>query len=191
VSVLRDAVRMPAHSIETLAILAPSLDDAGIRWWIDYGTLLGFVREGRMIPYDSDIDLGVMADDMAKVLALAPALRKAGLDTCFHVPGLTRYDSGDWFHVTRRPGNPNGVDVFPWYVDGPMFDRRRYCVADRRKGQAFPALRLLPLSRATWEGIEVNVPADPEWFAAHRYGADWRAPVDYRDGVPALTEVIK
>lgn len=32
----------------------------GIIWWISYGTLLGSIRNGDIIPYDSDMDLGIL-----------------------------------------------------------------------------------------------------------------------------------
>jgi hypothetical protein len=34
------------------------LDTAGLDWWIDSGTLLGLHRERRILPWDSDVDLG-------------------------------------------------------------------------------------------------------------------------------------
>ena len=34
------------------------LDEEGLVFWLDTGTLLGAVRNGRFIPWDSDIDLG-------------------------------------------------------------------------------------------------------------------------------------
>ena len=182
-TVLPDAVRSPQECIETLAGLAPALDAAGVRWWLDYGSLLGYVREGGFIGHDSDIDLGVWGGDMEAAAALAPALKGVGLDACYHPPGPRRFESGDWFHVTRAPGDPNGVDLFPWYQAGAgMLDRTHYASHDVTKGRSFPIARLLPLSRATWEGVGVWVPADPDWVTAHRYGATWRDPIDYRNG---------
>lgn len=185
-TVLAEAMRRPLEAVETLRIVSHTLDRLRVRWWIDYGTLLGFMREGGMIAWDSDIDLGILAEDMPRVLATEPRLKSRGLDACYHPPGPHRFASGDWFHVTRAPDNPNGVDVFPWYTHGHMLDRARYCDADTIKGREFPVERLLPLTRGAWEGVDVAVPADPAWLVAHRYGPDWRTPVDYKDGVPAM-----
>lgn len=50
-----------------------SLNQARVKWWIDHGTLLGIMRESRLLPWDPDIDISVFAADLGKVYAaLAP-----------------------------------------------------------------------------------------------------------------------
>lgn len=44
------------------------LDAQTDAYWVDAGSLLGIVREGRLLPWDRDIDLGVWADDQERVL---------------------------------------------------------------------------------------------------------------------------
>ncbi len=43
------------------------LDREEIIYWLDCGTLLGAIRNGRIIPWDDDIDLGAFSKDKKKV----------------------------------------------------------------------------------------------------------------------------
>ena len=57
------------------------LDEAGVRYWLDQGTLLGAVRDKQIIPWDDDIDFSVMADERTKILEQIPRFVEKG----FHV----------------------------------------------------------------------------------------------------------
>lgn len=52
--------------IETIELL----NAHEIPYWVCHGTLLGLVREGRLIPWDHDIDIAVWADFVTKVSAI-------------------------------------------------------------------------------------------------------------------------
>ncbi|MFB0562330.1 MAG: LicD family protein [Candidatus Lokiarchaeia archaeon] len=55
-------------AIEALREVKEILDKHGIEYWLDYGTLLGAVRDRRFIPWDTDIDLGVWSKDIDKLI---------------------------------------------------------------------------------------------------------------------------
>lgn len=46
-----------------LAIVDKLFNDAGITYWLDYGTLLGAIRHRGFIPWDDDIDISVSRND--------------------------------------------------------------------------------------------------------------------------------
>lgn len=52
----------------------------GIRWWLDYGTLLGAWRLGRSMPFDHDGDLSYVAEDKPKLDACREALAARGIE---------------------------------------------------------------------------------------------------------------
>ena len=172
--------------VKTLATVGAMLDREGVPWWVDYGTLLGAVRHEGLVPWDKDADLGILEEDLDRVLALEGEFQDLGYAFCYHEPGPTTFDSGHWVNVTRSPQNANGLDLFPWHEGpGAMMHRHRYAECDEFKGREFPRDRLFPLQRVPFASIEVCAPADPEWFCAHRYGENWREGVRANnDGVP-------
>lgn len=51
--------------VELDRVLTPKVE-----WWLDAGSLLGAWREGAIIPWDDDVDVGIRERDHARVLAL-------------------------------------------------------------------------------------------------------------------------
>ncbi len=54
------------------------LKDAGIKHWVDSGTLLGLVRDGKLLEHDRDIDISMWDSDIDKLIGLTDAFRRAG-----------------------------------------------------------------------------------------------------------------
>lgn len=60
-------------------------DEHGLPFWLNFGALLGMVRENRLLPWNNDVELGCWADDAPhqKMIAVADALALAGYN-CFY-----------------------------------------------------------------------------------------------------------
>ena len=54
-------------AIEALRQVKEVLDNYDVEYWLDYGTLLGAVRDGKIIPWDNDIDLGMWKKNKEKL----------------------------------------------------------------------------------------------------------------------------
>lgn len=65
-------------AVKALKEVKEVLDSHGITFWLDLGTLLGAIREGQFIEWDSDIDLGALEADCDKIRQAIPALEKRG-----------------------------------------------------------------------------------------------------------------
>lgn len=157
-----------------------------MRWWIDYGTLLGYMVNGGLYWNDKDTDLGVHAGDRGKVLGeVADALRRKGYVVTYSEPKSSRFGGGDRLKVRLSLQNHTNCDIFFWGETQGELDRSNYIGVDRYKGREFPVEWALPVTRGQWEGVDVAVPADPERLVAHRYGDGWRAlPAARTDRVP-------
>jgi hypothetical protein len=74
------AVNEPAVVARSLALVTQCLADHGIWHCLAYGTLLGAVRDGDIIPWDHDFDLFARPTDARRILALNPELATHGLE---------------------------------------------------------------------------------------------------------------
>jgi len=64
--------------IESLCEVKTILDRGSIKYWLDQGTLLGVVRDGKFISWDTDIDIGIFYSEARKIIKLVSKLEKKG-----------------------------------------------------------------------------------------------------------------
>ena len=71
-------------AIETLHQIKEVFDAHGIEYWLDMGALLGFVRNGKIIPWDHDIDLSTWHTQVPKIYDALQELWDKGFKLSFH-----------------------------------------------------------------------------------------------------------
>jgi phosphorylcholine metabolism protein LicD len=54
------------------------LDEENVKYWLNFGTLLGAVRDKKIISWDNDIDLSVSVSEVNKVLKIIPKMSELG-----------------------------------------------------------------------------------------------------------------
>jgi len=64
--------------VENLKDFKEIFDNFGIKFWLDWGTLLGAVRDKKIIPWDEDMDLGVRSDNYKKIILTFPEFKEKG-----------------------------------------------------------------------------------------------------------------
>jgi len=170
--------RMMGMLFETLDLL----ERYGIKYWIDDGTLLGIIREGGLIPWDFDVDLGIAGQSVPRLLELKYR---------FLPKYILRHKTIDnpWI-----PGGIKGLKVktiweklinINFHID--LF--AKYKVGDRYQWIDSGALKRIEcryydnLEHIKWKGRTIPIPAHPEDYLAIRYG-DWRTPTkDYNPSI--------
>jgi len=154
----------------TARLLEDLQEKAGVPAFICYGTLLGAVRNGRLIGHDNDIDVAYLSehptpvDVVREAYRIERALRDAGW--------LVRRGSGVRLNVRLRlsDGSSRFIDVFTaHWVEGSL-----YIPSDT--GFPMPREAIVPLATVELMGRKLPAPADPERLLAATYGEGWRVP---------------
>jgi len=65
-------------AVENLREIKNVLDKNNINYWLDFGTLLGAVRNGKIIEWDSDIDLGTWYGNVDQIISIFSELKNKG-----------------------------------------------------------------------------------------------------------------
>ncbi|MCC5955681.1 MAG: LicD family protein [Natronohydrobacter sp.] len=124
------------------------------------GTVLGYIRDGKLLTGDKDVDVGVFEKDYDKP-KIEAALRESGEFQ------IRRVDN----HADRiRAIHSNGVwiDVFPYFTEG----HRTWHAGTVARWWHEP----FDLAPYMVEDTEFMIPADTDAYLAENYGPDWRIP---------------
>ena len=65
-------------SLKILKKINDLFDDYEIEYWLNAGTLLGAMREGKLIEWEHDIDLAVFDNQISKIQSALKDIRKEG-----------------------------------------------------------------------------------------------------------------
>jgi tetratricopeptide (TPR) repeat protein len=136
-----------------------------------YGTLLGYYRDGDLIPGDDDFDVGYVSDKTDPVAVKEEAkniivdLVRAGFTVSFNRKGRL-------FRVQLQPTEAGGchIDVHPiWFQDGNVWIHNLAAMPSTRDDY-------LPPIDGTLRGVGVCAPRDTERFLRGNYGPGWKVP---------------
>lgn len=140
-------------------------DAQAIDYWCDFGTLLGFYREGDIIRGDKDADLSIVASEKPRIMALGDALRAQGYeltDRGGRARKLLRiYDSRTRYYV----------DIYPYERDGAVL---RSVLASPQED--IPAALVARRASVPFLGATIVVPENVPAVLRHRYGSTFATP---------------
>lgn len=143
--------RLQETELDILLMIARFCDEHGIEWFMDSGTALGAMRHKGFIPWDDDIDIGMLRDDYERFIGLAREGLPEGyslqtFDNNDALAGLFAkvYKNGTVFRTkeTAEAGCDQGifVDIFPYDVLSQDEGERRRQMKTARTWQSISYL---------------------------------------------------
>ncbi len=161
------------------------LKSIGVFHWLEFGTLLGVIRDGKLIAHDTDIDFGVFLEDQSP--RIAAAFAEAGFNQ------VHRFEIEDGTYGLEESYEMNGVSVDLFYFtkteDGmychlfPVIEKNR-----RQVRELFTHVN--EFTQIEWQAVEVNIPADADRRLRDTYG-DYEVPrKDWYTPTQALNSAI-
>ncbi len=170
---------MKSNGPQTVFLIEDILSKNNLFFYMDMGTMLGIVREGRLLGHDLDIDVAVYANTEKEKEQIKNALTSAGCklkysyvveeigtveesfelnDLKFDVNYYLRDGDKDICYLMYRNPQKN-------YNDEKSMDVVKLSVS------AVKGTKKIPFFNQ-----EVTVPQNPEKYLAERYGENWRIP---------------
>lgn len=139
------------------------LETNNIPYFIICGTLLGSIREGEIIPWDDDIDIGIMESDMEKFNSL---------DFGYRSSGASENSCGKIYLDEKLY-----IDVFPFEKKGDRYQYIEKSARDLWPNDYFLEGELFPLKKYKFGNLEVSGPNNHLQYSERAWGKDWRKPV--------------
>ncbi|CAF2127210.1 unnamed protein product [Rotaria magnacalcarata] len=184
----RDRQRYLLHGLQAWSQLAEKYN---IQYWISYGTLIGFIQRGGLLPHDLDTDIMIMFNDTRKLIEIS----KLNFSSTYEIKVQPQWEIFDdryrsyfredginfvapnarFIHLTAR----YHVDIYPVYDFNPIYANRSIEKQESEnltaydndyKWLSYPRRWTYPLKTCYFSEIKVMCPAQPEKFIELVYG---------------------
>lgn len=147
-----------------------------VPYFIAFGTLLGIVRDGELLPFDKDMDVGLPWDmDRHELMDRIEAHGD------WLVKGREHLDAHELQWTFAIVHKPTGIltDLFFFKSEGDTM----LSGLGEEPNPLLWRFSAIDIGSIAYRGVQLPAPADPERFMLEIYGEDWRVPNPYFDSV--------
>ncbi|EFN86078.1 fukutin-related protein [Harpegnathos saltator] len=139
------------------------LEEVGIRFWLEGQSLLGAMRNGDILPWDHEVQIGLNRDDLARSPWLIRAKNKPVIDDDGFV--WEKATEGEFFKVQYSKVNRLHVNLLPFYARNGSMTKDAWFL----KNGDFPEQFLHPMSSIEFAGRQVPCPNNIRDFLELKY----------------------
>ncbi len=164
---------------EYLTFMEELLSGSGCEFFADAGTLLGIVRDGKLISWDMDIDYGIMVTDDHTWENLERYMNEKGLrktrEFVFRdqiTEQSYRYDKMVIDIVGHFPMGDGAVVRFYKRVDGTVYRQHNEMSAYRYETPLLTETKVVEMQ----DGTKVHVPVNADGYLSAVYNETWATP---------------
>jgi phosphorylcholine metabolism protein LicD len=145
-----------------------------IQYFMVAGTLLGCVRHGEMIPWDNDIDVGILERQFEKFKSID--FSKYGLQA----HGIEKGNTGKITFADRLNNNIKYKGVFiDIFFMGDIDGKYQYLNTEARSSwpnEFFYKDEIFPLKRYKFKNTTINGPSKCKAYCRRAWGKNWNYP---------------
>jgi lipopolysaccharide cholinephosphotransferase len=163
---MKSVIKDKAALLEDMVIMRDVLAKRGIPLFLNFGTLLGALRERDFIAFDDDADLEIYERDESLFLACLPELESRG---------LVMFGKNEDQSLYKFRGRGERLDLFVARERKTLFGR----VWDIEGRSSVPAHHLDTLEEIDFLGHAFKIPADSQALVRNLYGKNWRIPIEH------------
>jgi lipopolysaccharide cholinephosphotransferase len=164
---MKTVIKDRAVALENMVIARDVLAKRGIPLFLNFGTLLGALREKDFIPHDDDVDVGIYDRDEAAFLACFDELEGKGLSFFEKIDEMRLYSFA-------RGGEQ--LDFFIACEKRTIFGRRW----DLDGRATVPSRHLDSLDEIVFLGERFMAPHDAKGLMVNLFGKTWTVPLANR-----------
>lgn len=169
-------------SLRLLERATTLLEKYNIPYWLEGGTLLGIIRENRLLPWDNDLDISIRSEDFDRLRRILPKFFYRGMIAKVreHKIDDPPFQKGEVrlikVYATKYLffKSPLVLDIF---VKKKLDDQYYWVVGVKRRAKkAVPARFYDELTTVQFNHKTYSIPKLTDEYLTYRYG-DWRTPV--------------
>jgi len=164
--------------IKNINEIAEILDEMKCHWWLEAGTCLGLYRDNEFIPWDKDIDFGILAENISSKEELLYLFGRA-LEKDFRIYHTFGYLENGFEVAFFKRGIK--VDIFWFYKDKDIRwhsawkNGGRNGLKDQLKYE-YPAEIIENRKEFKFKGHKFYLPKETIKYLKTKYGEDWETP---------------